>query len=102
MNDPKLNSHILENRPYFDLAFTKVELALGILATANGLRSAWIDIAERLPSPDSTKIMLWKNESESFTHMAFKVYRQDKETLDYVLNVMADKNAAYLSQLMDK
>lgn len=102
MNDPQQNSHILESRPYFDLAFTRVELALGVLAAANGLRSSWIDIAEGMPSPDMAKIKLWKSESESFTHQTFKVYSQDRETLDYVLNVLADENKMHLYQLADE
>lgn len=102
MNDIRQNSHILESRPFFDLAFTKVELALGILAAANGLRSSWIDNAERRPSHDRAKIELWKSESERFTQQTFKVYSQDKEALDYVLNELADENKLHLRQWADK
>lgn len=100
MNDTQQNRRILESRPFFDQTFPHVELALGVLSVANTLRSSWIDIAETMPSPDIAKIKLWNSEREQFTHQTFKVYGQDKETLDYVLNMLSDENEEHLRKLI--
>jgi hypothetical protein len=102
MDHNQQNRHVLKSRPFFDQTFTSVEAALGVLTVASALRASWIDIEDHAPSPDKAKILLWNEEREKFTSMTHKVYGQDQDTLDYVLNVLSDENETQLRKLEEQ